>query len=52
MTLNSVNQLLLAKHNMMINVTERLHTRLNQTHLKHGEIDKFETFLGTQQVLE
>ena len=49
MTLRSVNQLLLAKHNMMINVTERLHARLNQSNLNRGEIDNFESFLNTQQ---
>lgn len=49
MTLNSVNRLLLAKHNMMINVTERLHTRLNATQLEHDEIGNFEKMLETQQ---
>jgi len=49
MALRSVNQLLLAKHNMMINVTERLHARLNQSALNRGEIDNFESFLNTQQ---
>jgi len=48
-TLNSVNRLLLAKHNMMINVTDKLHSRLNATQLEHDEIGNFEKMLETQQ---
>jgi len=49
LTLNSVNRLLLAKHNMMINVTERLRSRLNATQLEQDSISNFEELLGTQQ---